>query len=210
MKLLEHLNWRYATKKFDAGKKLSENELEYLMEAIRLSPSSYGLQLYKVLIVENAQVREQLKPVSWGQQQITDCSHLFVFCNYTDATPEHVDAYIDLVAAERGIAKESLTGYGDFMQSKINEKSEAEKKNWLERQPYIALMNLLTACAELGIDACPMEGFEPEEYNRILHLDKQGLNACVIAPVGFRHAEDHTQHAEKIRKPVKELFGFVK
>ena len=206
MKLIENLKWRYATKKFDASKKVSANNLEKLKEAVQLSVSSYGLQLYKVLIIQNSDIREQLKPVSWNQSQITDASHLFVFCNYTDASPEAIDAFIKQTAATRNLDLERLSGYGDFIKTKLAEKSQEEKTSWLKSQTYLALGNLLNACAELKIDACPMEGFEPEAYNKILDLKKQGLNAAVIAPIGYRHKEDNTIGLPKVRKAIEILF----
>jgi nitroreductase len=209
MELIKNLNWRYATKKFDTSKKVSATDLEQLKEAIQLSVSSYGLQLYKVLIIENPEIREQLKPVSWNQSQITDASHLFVFCNYTDASPEAIDAFIKQTAATRNLDLERLSGYGDFIKTKLAEKSQEEKTSWLKSQTYLALGNLLNACAELKIDACPMEGFEAEAYNKILGLEKQGLSAAVIAPIGYRHPEDHTIRQLKVRKPMVVLFETV-
>jgi nitroreductase len=209
MNLLEHLQWRYATKKFDPTKKVSSNDLEKIKQAIQLSVSSYGLQLYKVLIIENLEIREKLKPVSWNQSQITDASHLIVFCNYIDATPQAIDNFIEQTAVMRSLDLERLNGYGDFIKSKLNEKSDTEKASWLKSQTYLALGNLLNACAELKIDACPMEGFEPEAYNEILGLNEQGLNAAVISPIGYRHHEDDTAELPKVRKPIKELFEIV-
>lgn len=206
MELIKNLEWRYATKKFDPNRKISSTDLDKLKQAVQLSVSSYGLQLYKVLIIENESIRKKLKPVSWDQNQISDASHLFVFCNYTNIKPEDIDAYIQLTAELRALDIGQLSGYGDFVKKKLDEKSNGEKRNWLERQPYLALGNLLTACAELKIDACPMEGFEPEEYSKILNLKERGLNACVIATVGYRHPEDRSQSLPKIRKPLSLLF----
>ncbi|MFH4965725.1 NAD(P)H-dependent oxidoreductase [Gaetbulibacter sp. M235] len=206
MELIKNLNWRYATKKFDSSKKVSANDIEKLKEAIQLSVSSYGLQLYKILIIENSEIREQLKPVSWNQSQITDASHLFVFCNYTNVSPTDIDTFIKQTAKTRNLDIERLNGYGDFIKEKLNEKTPEEKTSWLKSQTYLALGNLLNACAELKIDACPMEGFEPEAYNKILNLEAQGLNAAVIAPVGYRHNQDHTIGAKKVRKPFNLLF----
>lgn len=209
MELIKNLKWRYATKKFDTSKKVSSEDIEILKEAIQLSVSSYGLQLYKVLIIENSEIREQLKPVSWNQSQITDASHLFVFCNYTDASPKAIDDFIKQTAKTRNLDLDRLNGYGDFIKTKLAEKSQEEKTSWLKSQTYLALGNLLNACAELKIDACPMEGFEPDAYNKILGLDKQGLNAAVIAPIGYRHLEDHTIGQLKVRKPKDILFEIV-
>jgi nitroreductase/dihydropteridine reductase len=206
MNYIESLKWRYATKKFDSSKKISSENLEKLKEAIQLSVSSYGLQLYKVIIVENTSLREKLKPVSGGQDQVTEASHLVVFCNYTNVKDKHVDDFLNMTANSQDIEVKNLSGYGDFMKGKISEMTKSESSNWTFRQTYLALGNLLNACAELKIDACPMEGFEPEKYNDILGLSEQGLNAAVIATIGYRSNEDHTQNRPKVRKPFNELF----
>lgn len=206
MKFIENLEWRYATKMFDSGKKVSSQDLEEIKQSVQLSASSYGLQLYKVLIIKDEMLKERLKPYSWNQNKITNCSDLFVFCNYTNVSPEDIDEYIRLKSKIQQISIETIEGYGDFIKMKLAEKSEVERKSWLIRQTYLALGNLLTACAELKIDACPMEGFEPESYNQILGLKEKGLNACVIATIGYRHPEDETQHEKKVRKPIDLLF----
>jgi nitroreductase len=203
---ITHQNWRYATKKFDASKKVSDQDLETLKEAIRLSTSSYGLQPYKVIIVENPELRAQLQPASWGQSQIVDASHLFVFANITDIQDVHIDELIENMALIRGLKVIDLKGYADFMKSKIVPLPIAQKEIWTAKQTYLALGNLLNAAAELKIDVTPMEGFEPEKYNEILGLDKLGLNASLVATVGYRHDEDATQHYVKVRKPENELF----
>jgi nitroreductase len=206
MELIENLKWRYATKHFDPTKKVKNQDLEKLKEAVQLSVSSYGLQLYKVLVVEDKDLREKLKPVSWGQNQITDASHLIVFCNYTNVEDKHIDNYLELTATTNGISTDSLNGYGDFMKGKISEMNNSELENWTRRQTYLAMGNLLNACAELKIDACPMEGFEAKKYNEILGLTKHNLNAAVIAPIGYRSENDDTQFRCKVRKPLTELF----
>lgn len=203
---IKHQNWRYATKKFDTTKKISDQDLEILKEAIRLSSSSYGLQPYKVIIVENPELRAQIQPAAWGQSQIVDASHLFVFANMTNLGEKEIDNYIANIAETRGIPAENISGYGDFMKSKINSLPEDVKNNWTSKQTYLALGNLLNAAAELQIDATPMEGFEPEKVNEILGLTKLGLNASLIATVGYRHEEDATQHNVKVRKSKQELF----
>jgi len=209
MELLENLNWRYATKKFDPTKNVSEADLETIKEAIRLSASSYGLQLYKVLVVKNPELRAKLRPVTWNQPQVTDASHLIVFCNYTSVIPDHIDDYLKLKAKTQELDLDSLKGYGDFIKNKMAEVTDAYKSDWTSRQVYIALGNLLSACAELKIDACPMEGFEPEKYNEILSLKEQGLNAVVVAAIGYRSAEDQSQYAVKVRKSKELLFETV-
>lgn len=206
---IENQNWRYATKKFDAAKKVSTADLETLKKAIQLSSSSYGLQLYKVFIVENPEIRAQLQPVSWGQSQITEASHLFVFANVVDVQENHIDNYVQNIASTRGLAVADLNGYADFMKSKIVPLSVEQKTVWTAKQTYLALGNLLNAAAELKIDVTPMEGFEPEKYNEILGLEKLGLNASLVATIGYRHEEDATQHYAKVRKPIEELFETI-
>jgi nitroreductase / dihydropteridine reductase len=206
MNLIDKLNWRYATKIFDPEKKVSAHDLAFLKEAIRLSVSSYGLQLYKVLIIENDDIREELRKASWNQSQITDASHLFVFCNYTRNYDQHVDSYIRRIIELQGKSDDGLKQYGEFIKKTIADMPTEERKSWSEKQTYLALNNLLMACAELKIDACPMEGFDKQAYNRLLGLDELGLNASVIAPVGYRSDKDDTQERQKVRKSTEELF----
>lgn len=204
--LLENLNWRYATKKFDAAKKISEADLNTLKEAVKLSASSYGLQPYKIVIVENPEIREKLKAAAYGQTQITDASQLFIFANDLNAGPESVAAYIKNISETRGVPTEALGGFADMMNGVISNLSQDAKNIWTAKQTYIALGTLLAAAAELKIDATPMEGFNPAAFNEILGFDKLGLNASVIATVGYRHDEDDAQHYKKVRKSHEELF----
>jgi nitroreductase len=203
---IKDANWRYATKKFDATKKISNVDLANLKEAIRLTASSYGLQPYKVIIVENPDLRAQLQPVSWGQSQIVDASHLLVFANIINFGEKEIDTTIHNMANTRNLPLEALQGYGDFMKSKLVSLPEDVKNTWTSKQTYLALGNLMNAAAELKIDVTPMEGFEPEKYNEILGLDKLGLNASLVATIGYRHEEDATQHYAKVRKSEEELF----
>lgn len=203
---LENQNWRYATKKYDTAKKVSSQDLETLKESIRLSASSYGLQPYKVVFVENPEIREKLKAAAYGQAQITDASVIVVFANNVDFNETHVDGFINNISQTREIPAESLSGYGDFMKSTLMALPAETRNIWTAKQTYIALANLLAAGAELKIDVAPMEGFNPEEFNEILGLNEKGLNAAVIAAVGYRHEEDATQHLKKVRKSNKDLF----
>lgn len=205
MTFLESLNWRYATKKFDNTKKISVEDLAFLKEAVRLSASSYGLQPYKVLVIEDPKVREQLLPASYGQQQITDASQVFIFCNYLNVKDNDVDGLLERTSKANNILTEKLAGYGDMMKSKIASLSEDAVKVWTAKQTYIGLANLLAAAGEMKIDTCPMEGFDPEQYDKILGLKEKGLAASVVATVGYRSAEDEHQFGKKVRKPVEEL-----
>ncbi len=209
MNTIKNLEWRYATKKFDATKKVNAIDLEKLKKAVQLSVSSFGLQLYKVLIIEDLEIRERLKTASWNQDQITEASHLFVFCNYSSVLPSDVDAYIQRTAEIRNISTDALEGYRNSMSASMANMPQQELSSWLEKQTYLALNNLLIACAELKIDACPMEGFIPEKYNELLQLDAQRLNACIIAPIGYRSVDDKMQFLPKVRKSNKELFQHI-
>jgi nitroreductase len=206
---IENQNWRYATKKFNSEKKISNSDLEMLKEAIQLSSSSYGLQPYKVLIIENEEIRKQLQPVSWGQSQITDASHLFVFASETNVDAEYITRYADNMAKTRNIPFDSVKGYADFMIGNISTLTPEKQLIWAQKQAYLALGNLLNAAAELKIDVTPMEGFLPEQYNEILGLTEKGLHATLVATIGYRHDEDDTQHYAKVRKPITELFETI-
>ena len=205
---IENQNWRYATKKFDATKKISVTDLEFLKEAIRLSASSYGLQLYKIFIIENPAIRATLQPASWGQSQIVDASHLFVFAHTLDVQEAHID-YLANIAQTRNISLEAVKGYGDFMKSNLVGLPLEKKAIWTSKQTYLALGNLLNAAAELKIDVTPIEGFLPDQYNEILGLTAKGYAASVVAALGYRHEDDATQHLAKVRKSTAELFEII-
>lgn len=206
---IKALEWRYATKKFDSSRTLSDDKLEKLKRAVQLAASSYGLQPYEVLIVNSPGIKEQLQPAAWGQSQIVDASHLFIFCNKTTVSDDYIDNFLKLTAEERNIPVEGLKDYGAFMKSKINSLSQEEQQVWTGKQAYIGLGNLLSAAAQLEIDACPMEGFEPEKFNDILGLKDKGLSAVVMAAVGYRSKDDATQNYKKVRKATENLFTHI-
>ncbi len=206
MRILENLNWRYATKKFDVSKNIEEADLEVLKEAVQLSASSFGLQAYKILLIKDNDLRKKLQEVSFMQPQITDADYLVVFCNYTKVGDKEIDEYIQLIAEKREIPVEDLQAFAGMMKAKVSRMSPEELKNWTAKQAYIALGNLLSSAAELRIDACPMEGFQPEKYNEILDLDKDNLSAAVIATIGYRSTEDETQYYKKVRKEKSDLY----
>lgn len=206
MDLIKNLEWRYATKKFDSNKKVSKENVDLLKRSIQLSASSYGLQLYKVLFIEDEALKKKLKTVSWDQPQITDSSHLLVFCHYDDVDEKDVDEFIELKANTQGKDIEDLKQFRDSIVSTVESRSKEELQHWTAKQTYIALGHLLIAAAELKIDACPMEGFKPDEYNKILGLTEKGLSAAVIATIGYRSGEDEVQHLEKVRKSKDTLF----
>ena len=206
---IESLKWRYATKKFDSNRTISEKDLELLLEATRLSASSFGLQPYHVLIVRDQEVRSQLKSVSWGQSQITDASHLMVFANKKSFGAELIDNYLKEVSETREIPMEGLKGYGDFMKSKLVPLPDAQKESWTAKQTYLAVGNLLSAAGALEIDTCPIEGFEPERYDALLGLSEKGLTAAVVVALGYRSEEDETQHFKKVRQSKEALFTHI-
>lgn len=199
--MIEHLNWRYATKHYDVTKKVSDKDLNTLKEAIRLTPTSYGLQGFKLFVIENPAVRASLREKSYGQPQITDASHLFVFVAQNDMTNEHVESYLQLISETRGMAVEELSGFGDYMKGAIGYMTAEQKAVWNSKQAYLGLGILLAAAATLKIDATPMEGFDPAGYNEILGLTD--YHTVVAAAVGYRSSEDATQHYPKVRKALE-------
>ncbi|MCB9426399.1 MAG: NAD(P)H-dependent oxidoreductase [Flavobacteriales bacterium] len=206
MNFIENQNWRYATKKFDASKIVASKDIDFLKEAVRLAATSYGLQPFQVLIIETQEIKEQLKSASWGQSQITDASHVFVFANKTEISDEFVDDYIKNTSETRDIAIENLKQYGGFVKKTIAKMDSETLSNWTSKQTYIALGNLLNAAAEIKVDTTPIEGFDSKQYNEILGLTQKDLNATVVAAVGYRSEEDNTQHLGKIRRTTEELF----
>jgi nitroreductase len=209
MSLLEKLSWRYATKKFDANKKIPAGTLEQLLATVRLAPSSLGLQHYKIVVVENPEVRERLKAAAYGQPQITDASQVIVFAAETNLDEAYVNNYVDEIVKVRQISYESLEGYKGMMLGSINGQPAEQKLAWAHKQAYIALGVLVSAAAELNIDICPMEGFSAPQFDEILGLKEKGLTASVIATIGYRSAEDVTATFAKVRKPSEELFIHV-
>ncbi|ASZ09985.1 NAD(P)H-dependent oxidoreductase [Chitinophaga pendula] len=209
MDILEKLEWRYATKKFDATKKLDKDKLNRILRATSLSASSYGLQPYKVLVIEDAEVREKLKAASYGQPQVTDASQLIVFVRYRDLSENHVDQYINNIATTRSIGVETLAGYAGLMKQVVSNLDETKAGIWTSKQAYLALGTLLTAAAAEGVDAAPMEGFDPAQYDEILGLKDRNLASVVIVALGYRSAEDEMQHAKKVRKSLDELVEVI-
>lgn len=209
-KIQEALEWRYATKKFDASKKISDQDWKTLTESLKLAPSSYGIQPWKFLIVENPAVREQLKPVSWGQTQVTDASHYVVFLYKESMDAAYVDKYIKRIADVRGAPLESLEGYKNMMIENLVKAPEEKIRVWSQRQAYIAMGFLLETAALLKIDATPMEGFSPADYDRILGLEGTGWKSVATVALGYRHPEDSFQSLKKVRFDDETLIEYVK
>ncbi len=204
--ITEALNWRYATKKFDATSQLTDKQVNQLKEATNLTASSYGLQPYRIIDVRTPELREQLKSAAYGQQQITDASHLFVFAAYKNLNDQHIDDFLALMATTQNIPLEAVAGYGSFMKGAFAPRSQEDKHNWSARQAYIALGNLMDIAATMGIDTCPMEGFDPSGFDQLLGLNGSNLSSVVVLTLGHRSADDQTQGAAKVRIPVEEMF----
>lgn len=204
-KIIEDLNWRYATKKFDPTLKLSEEQLEIIMESLRLTASSFGLQAYKIFLIENPELRRELTAASYGQTPVSEASHLFIFCANTKVSEEDVSAYMSLISQERNVPSDNLQGFANGIQNSVNNMSSEQLISWTTKQTYIALGQLMNTCAALRVDCLPMEGFDSFKYDQILGLETQNLTATLVCPVGFRHKEDASQHKKKVRK-ARELF----
>lgn len=203
--LIGQLNWRYATKQFNATRKIPAEDLETLVTAATLSPSSLGLQLWKFAVVENAEIREKLKAASYGQSQITDASQILVFAAKKDITEEDIDAHIRNIAEVQGVPFESLGALREMaVGGTIHAKTPEERSQWAKRQVFLPLGVVLTSASLLGIDACPMEGFDPAAYDEILGLDKLGYSAVAVAAIGYRSPEDKYANAPKVRFPQSE------
>ena len=196
-------------KKFNSKKKVAPSDLELIKEAVRLAPSSYGLQLFKVIIIENQELKNKLIDSSYNQNQIIDCSHLFVFCNYTKVLEKDIDLFISTKSKVNKHPINELQGYGSFLKNNLLKKEPKETSIWTTNQVYIALAHLMTACATLQIDSCPIEGFKADDYNAILDLNNRHMNAAVVAAVGYRSDSDLTQEQKKVRKSSSLLFETI-
>lgn len=208
--LLESLNWRYATKTFDALKKIPAATWKALEETLVLSPSSFGLQPYRFLIVTDPALRAKLQPHSWNQTQVVDASHYVVFAARTAMTETEIDRFLERVVEVRGIPRESLEGYRGMMYgSLLSPGSESRIPHWAALQAYIALGNLMTSASLLGVDTCAIEGFAPAEYDALLGLKEQGYASVVCCALGYRSAEDKYAALAKVRFPNTDLIKII-
>jgi nitroreductase len=208
--LLAAQNWRYATKMFDASKRIPADVWGALEQSLVLTPTSYGLQPYRFLIVQDAAKRAALLPHSWGQKQVVDCSHFVVFLARTDMQEADVDRLIRRISQVRGIPADSIKFYRDMMLGDVvNGPRGKIAQEWAARQVYIALGNFMTACALLGVDACPMEGINPPEYDKILGLEGSGYKTVVACAAGYRAAGDKYASLAKVRYETAELVKTV-
>ena len=205
MELLDKLNWRYAAKAMN-GKKVAEDKIERILEAARLAPTSSGLQPFEIIVVKNQEIKEQIRPVAWNQSVITDCSHLLVFAAWDTYTADRINYMFDLTNEIRGFKNEGWENYRQMLLGSYPQKSAEENFNHAAKQAYIAFSHSIIAAAYEGVDATPLEGFEPDAVDKILGLCEKGLRSAVLLPIGYRNeSEDWLVNLKKVRKPMKEL-----
>lgn len=205
MNLKEILDWRYSTKKFDESKPLTDDQINNLLDLTNLSASSYGMQPFKMIVIENQELKKKLVSSSYGQTNIADSSHLIVFASRTDLDESFVDNYVEHLAEQRKVSFESLASFKKMLLNYLKNKNEEALLKWASDQIYIALGTFLIACASEQIDACPIGGFIPTQYDEILNLSKHKLKSVVVAAIGYRHKDDNYQHKSKVRKPLNEM-----
>lgn len=205
MELLDKLNWRYAAKAMN-GETVPEEKVAHILEAARLAPTSSGLQPFEIIVVKNKELKEKIKPVAWNQPVITDCSHLLVFAAWDTYTAERINYMFDLTNSIRGFKNEGWENYRQMLLSSYPQKDAEENFNHAAKQAYIAFSQALSAAAFEGVDATPVEGFDPEAVDEILGLREKGLRSAVLMPIGYRKEnEDWLVNLVKVRKPMEDL-----
>lgn len=202
--IIEQLQWRYATKKFDRNKKLSKIKIDTLKEAFNLTATSFGLQTLSLIVVANEDLKASLVPYSYDQNQVAEASQLLVICIQDNISDSDIINYYDTIKAIRNTSEEILKPYKSDLIKMIRKMTIEERQQWSLNQAYIALGNLMTVCAIEGIDSCPMEGFIPEKYDDILNLKERGLKSVLLLPVGYRADNDMFAGFKKVRKPLDE------
>lgn len=204
--LLQDLQWRYATKKMDPSKAVPQEKVDRIVEAVRLTASSSGLQPYEVFVVTNPELRAQIKPHAWNQAQVTDCSHLLVFAAWDNYTVERINHMFDLVNTVRGFKNEGWEAYRQQILATYPQRDAETNYQHAARQAYIGVGTALIAAAQEKVDSVPMEGFDPAKVDEILGLTARGLRSVVILPLGYRAGEgDWLQNLEKVRRPQDEF-----
>ena len=205
MELLDSLRWRYATKQFGAERSLSEEQVTQLLEAANLSATSYGLQPFKFLVLRDQAKQDQLVASSYGQTQVAQASHVIVIATRTDVDADYISDYVKLMESQRGLPRGALDQYKTIMTGAITSMDEQALDVWATKQAYLALGTLLAACAAAKIDACPMEGFVPAEYDEFFGLAAMNLHAAVVVPIGYRAANDKHQNYKKVRRELDDI-----
>ncbi|MAD18450.1 MAG: NAD(P)H-dependent oxidoreductase [Alteromonadaceae bacterium] len=208
--LLQDLQWRYATKKFDPSKAVAQEKVDFILEAIRLSASSSGLQPYEVFVVTNKDIRAKIVPHAWGQQQIVDASHVLVFAAWDNYTAERINNMFDLVNEERGFSNQGWEDYRNMLLNTYPQRDAETNFEHAARQAYIGLGSALIAAANAKVDSTPMEGFVPKEVDEILELKEKGLRSVVILPLGYRAEEgDWLVNLKKVRRSEEDFITNV-
>ena len=205
MNSIDNLKWRYAVKKFDHHKILSDNQINILKQAFNLTATSYGLQPIKLVVVKNKDIQKELVLHSWNQQQVSQASHLLVICVDTKLDETDVEKYFERVKEIRNTPDEIINSFKEYLTTTISKKTTEDLLSWGKNQAYLALGNLLTVCANEKIDSCPMEGFIPEKYDEVLGLKEKNLSSVLVLPVGYRAEDDIMTHQKKVRKNVDEI-----
>lgn len=199
--LIESLHWRYATKKYDPDRKVPDGKLERILEAVRLTATSSGLQPFELLVITSAELRKKIRAVSWDQAQITDCSHLVVFAAWDDITPERVNRMFDLTNEVRGFINPGWESYRQKLLDIVSDRGQEGNFQSAARQAYIGLGTALIAAAMEQVDATPMEGFEAEAVDDILDLPQRQLRSVILLPLGYRSENgDWLVRLEKVRR----------
>ena len=208
--VIQQLQWRYATKKFDPTKKIPDDVWATLEQSLVLAPSSFGLQPWKFFVIRNSDVRSKLVEHSWGQTQVADASHLVVLAIKKDVDASDVDRYIDRMAEVQNVPAENLQGFSNVVKGFLEKPPyPLNMDEWSARQVYIALAQYMTCAAMLGVDTCPMEGFVPAKYDEVLGLAEQGYAAVVVCPAGYRAADDKSAARPKVRYPKEAVIAYV-
>ncbi|MBI2411007.1 MAG: NAD(P)H-dependent oxidoreductase [Candidatus Kerfeldbacteria bacterium] len=202
---IDALNWRYATKQFDPTRTLTPEQEHVVLETFRFSPSSYGLEPSKCVVIKNPEIRKRLREEAGGQPQFTDSSLLMVLCSLRTMDEKYVQTYIERIAQVRQIPLESLDGFKKMMLGFIGRLSPEQLKQWMQHQTYLALGMVLATCAMNEIDACPMEGFDSKKFNEVLELHKYGVESTVLCAIGFRMPDDPASKSKKVRPSEEEL-----
>ena len=203
--ILEKLKWRYACKKFDTTKKLSEEKLSILKNAFNLTATSYGLQPLKMLVISNQKIKQDLVGLTMNQQQVADCSEVLVLCTETKISSNYIKEYFDALVSLRETPREIVQPFEDFLTKDFSQKDPSQINTWMAKQAYLALGNLLTVCALEKIDACPIEGFEPKKYDSFLDLTEKGLQSVLVLAVGYRADDDTFSSLAKVRRGIEKV-----
>jgi len=205
MNSIDNLKWRYAVKKFDHHKILSDNQINILKQAFNLTATSYGLQPIKLVVVKNKDIQKELVLHSWNQQQVSQASHILVICVDTKLDETDVEKYFERVKEIRNTPDEIINSFKEYLKTTISGKTTEDLLSWGKNQAYLALGNLLTVCANEKIDSCPMEGFIPEKYDEVLGLKEKNLSSVLVLPVGYRAEDDIMTQQKKVRKNIDEI-----